>query len=1441
MQAYQQGYPAQANKGTLVPGQSITVNKYTVVVERYLSQGGFAHVYLVRTAQPVYNTTHHVLKRIAVPNEAMLSEVKKEVDIMRILKGHPNIVFLIDAAWHRMANGTYEVFILMEFCPGGGIIDMMNRRLRERLTEAEILTIFVEVCEGLAAMHALKPPILHRDLKVENILQASVTSYKLCDFGSATPVQKVPTNTQELRLLETELNRHTTLQYRAPEMIDVHLRRPIDEKSDVWALGVLLYKLCYYTTPFEEHGPLAILNVQYKIPPYPVYSTQMNGLIGSMLKEHGAQRPSVFEILLHVHNLRGTKSRFTYNLPVKEPLSPRSLQAPLQTLSPNIGTNPLEDLVSYKSQQPAKNAGVEAREKVLEAIAPMRRGRPQGSAQPSAKDSSRHASPEKPVTFETKFGDGDSDRAWKGGLRASRSGQPSVGRDTASLASKSDADAWSIASRQSAQKADQGLPRGFDNDFSSSFGSKFTSTQTARSPPMGSKPVDHASSGFSGGFGDAFDPSKSATSATSPANSSRPSMPPSQPSRIRQSRIGKDAFDGLALPSQPQPPTLAEARMSRTGLASFGSSSSSSSAPYNISPPTPSGHGGLGTSNTTYRPPSIHASRPTPSPQLPQSQIQSQSSSLSPIPPPSQSWRQHVKAPTSSQEGMSAEERFPSLEDLDRTFASPSPAAPAEKPPSLPARPSDRPPSRSSYMGSHTGGAVAALNAPGVKGRFDGVRSQQVTGTAMREARAAANARPSTFLTKTEDGPNKQVHQPLQSRPSLSRKHRSSVSMKTAAQPEPIDLLTGPSPPSLPPRLPPQDWLTGPDDDMSMGGMRRGVRTTGLNAPPDEQPKLRDSPSKRASFIERSPIALAKPLEAESVPAPQQAQIMSSMTTELEREWDRALESLDRIPAGKSERERRKAERKRSKSPAKTASTTSTTKPLNPRKEAKTHDAVGLGLQMPSGTGARRGAARSPSPGGLTDNWSPVPSPKRRSRSRQDSGSSVSDVGPEDPSGYMSKGGTAERMKELAKSGVPLNGTGEGQRRRRTRSKGRQSSVHELVDLWGGGLEKAMSPTTATAPNKRSSVILPASGSTMKPPPVTSKPRSASPQSMPTPEPLIPTERPQPSPSKHTKQPSSQAGSRRLPMPPAVTSPTASEPPVGRSRPQSMFISPISASKSAEMEVPSSTAAAAAFAQQSALSPVGAPRRPQQARRSSISDMVQHYEAISLKPAKGPGPGLPAKPAALSLKTHQSTSSAASSDTFSPSAAATRFPKLSPTTSPVLAKANLAVPEDTGRSQFGREFAKHRTSPTGLPPRTSPVGRLETLYSAYSSGSSTGAVVNGVPTRRSPLPEPPSQPQPQREQPPSRASMRQQPPPPLDMSMAPPPSPRVERKLSAQLEPPPNPNANPNVRSPSPEKPYQGVSRLIDRWQRAVDGEAPGGRSRGGGTAKKAGVVSGRS
>lgn len=128
-------------------------------------------------------------------------------------------------------------------------------------------------------MHYLQPPLLHRDLKVENVLIASNNRFLLCDFGSAASVQPAGQTPQECRAIHEDVQRHTTLQYRSPEMVDVYRKLPIDEKSDIWALGVLLYKLCYYTTPFEEQGTLAILNATFRFPQYPVFSDRLKNLI----------------------------------------------------------------------------------------------------------------------------------------------------------------------------------------------------------------------------------------------------------------------------------------------------------------------------------------------------------------------------------------------------------------------------------------------------------------------------------------------------------------------------------------------------------------------------------------------------------------------------------------------------------------------------------------------------------------------------------------------------------------------------------------------------------------------------------------------------------------------------------------------------------------------------------------------------------------------------------------------------------------------------------------------------------------------------------------------------------------------------------------------------------------------------------------------------------
>ena len=273
-----------APAGTFAPGTKVQVGNHRVVVEKYLSEGGFAHLYLVRLPKPIDGVEVAALKRVAVPDKEALTNMRTEVETMKKLRGHHHIVKYFDSHASQLKGEGYEVFLLMEYCNGGGLIDFMNTRLQLRLTEPEIIKIFSDVALGVACMHYLKPPLLHRDLKVENVLittSGSSRTFKLCDFGSTAPPRPAATNAAEGRLIEDDVQRHTTMQYRSPEMIDVYRKQPIDEKSDIWALGVLLYKLCYYTTPFEEQGQMAILNASFRFPAQPPFTDRLKRLIGS--------------------------------------------------------------------------------------------------------------------------------------------------------------------------------------------------------------------------------------------------------------------------------------------------------------------------------------------------------------------------------------------------------------------------------------------------------------------------------------------------------------------------------------------------------------------------------------------------------------------------------------------------------------------------------------------------------------------------------------------------------------------------------------------------------------------------------------------------------------------------------------------------------------------------------------------------------------------------------------------------------------------------------------------------------------------------------------------------------------------------------------------------------------------------------------------------------
>jgi AP2-associated kinase len=369
-----------APPGTFAPGTKVQVGSVRVVIEKYLSEGGFAHVYVVQLPKPINGTDKGVLKRVAVPDKENLANMRTEVETMKRLRGRSKIVKYFDSHASQLKGGGYEVFLLMEFCQGGGLIDFMNTRLQNRLTEPEILKIFTDVSEGVADMHYLKPPLLHRDLKVENVLisvSGSTRTFKLCDFGSTAPPRPAATTAAEGRLIEDDVQKHTTLQYRSPEMIDVYRKQPIDEKSDIWALGVLLYKLCYYTTPFEEVGQMAILNATFKYPAYPRFSDGLKLLIACMLRENPAKRPNIYQVLSQACSLQGKP------VPIKDIYTGRSQSETGESQKlPKPASS--QSRAGATLSPPTQHTGP-----TIPDIAPMRRGRPDkpvshhGSAKPS--------------------------------------------------------------------------------------------------------------------------------------------------------------------------------------------------------------------------------------------------------------------------------------------------------------------------------------------------------------------------------------------------------------------------------------------------------------------------------------------------------------------------------------------------------------------------------------------------------------------------------------------------------------------------------------------------------------------------------------------------------------------------------------------------------------------------------------------------------------------------------------------------------------------------------------------------------------------------------------------------------------------------------------------------------------------------------------------------
>uniref|UniRef100_A0A667XTD6 Cyclin-G-associated kinase n=1 Tax=Myripristis murdjan TaxID=586833 RepID=A0A667XTD6_9TELE len=292
-------------------GQLVELGDMKLRIKRVIAEGGFAFVY---EAQDIGSGKDYALKRLLSNEEEKNKDIIQEVCFMKKLSGHPNVVQFFSAASiskEESDTGQAEFLILTELCKGQLVEFIKRVEQRAPMSCDTVLKIFYQSCRAVQHMHKQKPPITHRDLKIENLLISNQGTIKLCDFGSSTTLAHYPDyswSAQKRSMVEDEITRNTTPAYRTPEMIDLYSNFPINEKQDIWALGCILYLLCFKQHPFEEGAKLQIVNGKYSIPQNDTKYTVYHDLIRSMLKVNPEERLSITELVNQLQEIAAARN-----------------------------------------------------------------------------------------------------------------------------------------------------------------------------------------------------------------------------------------------------------------------------------------------------------------------------------------------------------------------------------------------------------------------------------------------------------------------------------------------------------------------------------------------------------------------------------------------------------------------------------------------------------------------------------------------------------------------------------------------------------------------------------------------------------------------------------------------------------------------------------------------------------------------------------------------------------------------------------------------------------------------------------------------------------------------------------------------------------------------------------------------------------------------------
>ncbi|XP_052607752.1 serine/threonine-protein kinase Nek3 isoform X3 [Peromyscus californicus insignis] len=253
-----------------------SMDNYTVL--RVIGQGSFGRALLVRQESSNQKFAMKEVRLLKSFSETRNS--RKEAVLLAKMK-HPNIV-----AFKEAFEAEGNLYIVMEYCDGGDLMQKIKQQKGKLLPEDTILNWFIQICLGVNHIH--KKRVLHRDIKSKNVFLTQSGKVKLGDFGSA-------------RLLSSPMAFACTYvgtPYYVPPEIWENL--PYNNKSDIWSLGCILYELCALKHPFQAHSwkNLILKICQGPIHPLPaLYSSKLQCLVKQMLKRNPSQRPSATTLL----------------------------------------------------------------------------------------------------------------------------------------------------------------------------------------------------------------------------------------------------------------------------------------------------------------------------------------------------------------------------------------------------------------------------------------------------------------------------------------------------------------------------------------------------------------------------------------------------------------------------------------------------------------------------------------------------------------------------------------------------------------------------------------------------------------------------------------------------------------------------------------------------------------------------------------------------------------------------------------------------------------------------------------------------------------------------------------------------------------------------------------------------------------------------------------